>query len=343
MTEAWALVAALPAALCALAIVLLSRSPLARVLVDRPNARSLHEVPTQRFGGIGLMAAALPVAAWCAGGHYGVVLACALALAIVSGIDDWRSLPVAVRLSAHAAAAAVAVAALAGAQADGIGVVSGIAIVLGVVWMTNLYNFMDGADGLAGLMTLIGFGAMAFAAIVADQLALAMACGAIASAGAGFLGFNFPPARIFLGDAGSIPLGFLAAALGLHGVLSGAWPAWFPLLTFSPFVVDATVTLGKRLVRGERIWIAHRDHYYQRLVLGGWSARRLAAAEALLMLCTAASALYALGQGQMLQCGILVGSSVLYAILIALVETRRDSNKNMNGTGARKSNGTPGE
>ena len=209
--------------------------------------------------------------------------------------------------------------------------------------MTNLYNFMDGADGLAGLMAVIGFGAMAAAAFIANDLALSMACAAIASAGAGFLAFNFPPARIFLGDAGSIPLGFLAAMLGAHGAHSGAWPWWFPLLVFSPFIVDASVTIARRLISGERIWIAHRNHYYQRLVLSGWSARRLAAAEGCLMVCSAASALYALGQGRMLQCAILVGWPVLYAILVALIETKRDPNKNMNGSGARKSNGAPGE
>jgi UDP-GlcNAc:undecaprenyl-phosphate GlcNAc-1-phosphate transferase len=343
VSEAWPVVLALPAAIAALVIVLLAHSRLARVLVDHPNARSLHEVPTQRIGGIGLMAGALAVAAWCAGGRYSAVLACALALALLSAVDDWRSLPVGVRLPAHAAAAAIGIATLAWEAPDALGPALALALVLAIVWMTNLYNFMDGADGLAGLMTVIGFGAMSTAAFVAGDLALAMACAAIASAGAGFLAFNFPPARIFLGDAGSIPLGFLAATLGAHGAHSGAWPWWFPLLAFSPFVVDASVTLGKRLIRGERIWIAHRHHYYQRLVLGGWSARRLVAAEGLLMVCTAASALYALGQERMLQCGILIGWPILYVILIAIIEMKRDSNKNMNGSGARKSNGAPGE
>jgi len=79
-----------------------------------------------------------------------------------------------------------------------------------------------------------------------------------------------------MGDAGSIPLGYLAAALGLAGWSSGLWPIAFPLLVFSPFIVDASVTLAKRLSRGEKIWQAHRSHYYQRLVRMGWSHRRLA-------------------------------------------------------------------
>ena len=97
-----------------------------------------------------------------------------------------------------------------------------------------------------------------------------------------------------MGDAGSIPLGFLAAAIGILGNLVNAWPWWFPLLVFSPFIVDATVTLLKRTVSGKKIWVAHREHYYQRLVLLGWSHKKLAIAEYALMLACAASALYAL-------------------------------------------------
>jgi len=101
----------------------------------------------------------------------------------------------------------------------------------------------------------------------------------IAAAAAAFLVFNFDPARIFLGDAGSTTLGFLAAGLGLIGWRSGTWPLGVPLLVFSPFIVDASVTLAKRMARGEKFWQAHRSHYYQRLVLSGWSHRKTAVAE----------------------------------------------------------------
>lgn len=118
-----------------------------------------------------------------------------------------------------------------------------------------------------------------------------MTCMAIAGAAIGFLACNFPPARVFMGDAGSVPLGFLAGAFGLAGWRAGIWPLWFPLLVFSPFIFDATVTLGRRLSRGERVWQAHRDHAYQRLILAGWSHRRLALTAWLLMVASAASAL----------------------------------------------------
>lgn len=307
-----------PPAIAAAAIALLLRSRASRLLVDHPNARSLHVTPTPRLGGIGVMAGFLPVAAWLAGTGFGLVLACAGVLAVISAVDDWRSLPVAVRLGAHLAAGLAMGYTLAGS----IGVGAAVGLALATAWMTNLYNFMDGSDGLSGTMALLGFGTLSLAAVQAGQLPLALVCGAAASASAGFLAFNLPPARVFLGDAGSVPLGFLAAALGGCGAANGAWPGWFPLLVFSPFIVDASLTLARRALRGERVWIAHRSHYYQRLVLSGWSPRRLLAAEFALMLAAAACALVALRAGEMLQCGILVGWSFLLVALVVAIEIR---------------------
>src|SRR6185312_12884493 len=106
-------------------------------------------------------------------------------------------------------------------------------------------------NGLAGGMTVVGFGAYAIAAHAQSAGDLAMAASAIAGAALGFLGWNFDPARIFLGDAGSVTLGFLAAAIGFLGWQREVWPVWFPLLVFSPFILDATVTLLVRMRRGE--------------------------------------------------------------------------------------------
>src|SRR4030095_6825063 len=130
--------------------------------------------------------------------------------------------------------------------------------------------------GLAGGMAVIGFGTYGLAAWLAGSSEFALLAWSIAAASAAFLLFNFPPARVFMGDAGSIPLGFLCGALGAYGIANEAWPAWFPLLVFSPFSVDASVAIARRVLRGERFWIAHRSHYYQRLVLSGWGRRRLA-------------------------------------------------------------------
>ncbi len=162
---------------------------------------------------------------------------------------------------------------------------------LAVVWMTNLYNFMDGADGLAGGMAAIGFGALALAALLGGAPELAAFCAAIAAVALAFLRFNFPPAQIFMGDTGSIPLGFLAATLGIFGMQQNLWPWPFPLLVFLPFIADASVTLFRRALRGEKIWQAHRSHYYQRVVLLGASHRQLALVAYVLMLAGASGAL----------------------------------------------------
>jgi UDP-N-acetylmuramyl pentapeptide phosphotransferase/UDP-N-acetylglucosamine-1-phosphate transferase len=163
--------------------------------------------------------------------------------------------------------------------------------VLALMWFTNLYNFMDGSDGLAGGMAVAGFGAYAIAAWQSGDPALATAAAGTAAAALGFLAFNFHPARVFMGDSGSIPLGFLAGAMGLAGWRDGLWPLWFPVLAFGPFVADASATLARRVLRGERFWQAHRTHYYQRLVQLGWGHRRTAFAEYALMLLCAAVAL----------------------------------------------------
>ena len=319
--SALALAAIVPAVVAFAIIAGLRRSRWAARLADHPNERSLHAAPTPRVGGIGIAAAASPfVPAFAGSGALAAIAACALALLVVSLFDDFRSLPIEVRLPAHAVAAAVVVLALAQpSQPWPGGGIGAFAAVVGIVWAANLFNFMDGADGLAGGMGVIGFGALAGAATLAGHQALAVTCAAIASACAGFLAHNFPPARVFLGDGGSIPLGFLAGALGLHGWLSGAWPAWFAPLVFSPFIVDATVTLATRAARRERFWRAHRGHGYQRLALAGWPRRRLALAAWGLMLAAAASALWALRAGEMVQCAILFVWSAAYVLLVLAV------------------------
>jgi UDP-N-acetylmuramyl pentapeptide phosphotransferase/UDP-N-acetylglucosamine-1-phosphate transferase len=304
-----------------IAIALLRRSRLAHRLQDRPNERSLHVDPTPRVGGIGLLIGALPVAALQASQPILVVLGCALALALVSALDDVRSLPIEVRLPAHVGAALLALLAIASPPAgDATGSWLVLATgLLAIAWMTNLFNFMDGADGLAAGMAIIGFGTLSIAAAHANAIALAWACAALAFASAGFLVHNFPPARVFLGDAGSIPLGFLAGALGIEGTIEGAWPWWFPVLVFLPFIADATVTVSRRLLRGETIWRAHREHFYQRVALAGMPRRRLALAAYALMLAVAVSALASLSQGALVRCAIIFGWLGVHALMFALL------------------------
>jgi UDP-N-acetylmuramyl pentapeptide phosphotransferase/UDP-N-acetylglucosamine-1-phosphate transferase len=190
---------------------------------------------------------------------------------------------------------------------------------LALTWMTNLYNFMDGSDGLAGGMTMFGFFFYGVAAWLAGSTAFALANFSVAAAAAAFLVFNFHPARIFMGDAGAVPLGFLAGAFGIMGWLEHAWPWWFPALVFSPFIVDASATLARRLARRERVWEAHRDHYYQRVVQLGWGHRGTALAEYAVMAACGALALVALALPVAWQAAILAASIAVYGALIVAI------------------------
>ena len=287
-----------------------------RIALDRPNERSLHELPVPRVGGLVLVSVAV-IAMLIAAPSLRPPAALAAALMLLSAWDDRHGLPVALRLAAHLAAALAAAWLLLPASAPWVWLAS----MLALTWAMNLYNFMDGSDGLAGGMALIGFAALAIAAGGAAP-ELALACAAVAAAAAGFLRHNFCPARVFLGDAGSIPLGFLAGALGLAGWAQARWPLWFPLLVFSPFVVDATFTLASRVARGHRPWHAHREHAYQRMVAGGFGHRGTALAWYALMLACAASALAALRSEASLQGWLLGGWGVVYVVLLAAVRVR---------------------
>ena len=283
--------------------------------MDHPNERSLHSMPTPRVGGLGMMVGLGVASIWLAGGMLLPVILSALVLSALSILDDVRGLPVMLRFLAHFIAA---VACLMTLEVSGWALLAGT---LTVVWMTNLYNFMDGSDGLAGGMAVIGFGALALAAWLGNAPGLAALCAAIAAAALAFLRFNFPPARVFMGDAGSSPLGFLAAVLGILGAMQHIWPWLFPLLVFSPFIVDASVTLIRRALRGEKIWRAHRSHYYQRVVLLGASHRQLVWAAYTLMLASAALAFTLLAWPQY-TAWLLILWAVTYLLIFLAIDRR---------------------
>ena len=309
------------AALLAFAICLgLSRllaSRFASFALDRPNERSLHERPVPRTGGIAVLAGSAVAFAFGAAPLWLPALL-ALALAALSFTDDLAHMPTAVRLAAHLAAAGVVAWYLLSPVHPFVLVV----LALAVAWTTNLYNFMDGSDGLAGGMTLIGFGAYAVAARLAGDPALAAFSLALCAASGAFLLYNFHPARIFLGDVGSVPLGFLAGALGLAGWVDDAWPLWFPALVFAPFMCDATLTLLKRLVRRERVWQAHRDHYYQRLVRMGFGHRGTAWIEYAAMLGCALAGLAARAAPPPVQALIIAAAALALGSVAVWVDIR---------------------
>lgn len=249
-------------------------------ILDRPNARSLHTRPTPMTGGIAMVIAFTCAALLACLAHANMqasIWICVSTLLIftISFIDDCLDISALIRLCVHFAAATLLL-----SQTNlwivqlpipaidwTLPLVFSVPLsLLFVVWMTNLYNFMDGMDGIAGGMALFGFGTFAVLAAIAGETSFMLMSVLVACAATGFLVFNFPPAKIFMGDAGSSSLGFLAAAFSLWGVQLEIFPLWVALLIFSPFIIDATVTLIKRLLRGEKVWEAHKTHYYQRLV-----------------------------------------------------------------------------
>ena len=307
----------LPAAVCSALLWIMLRSAASRLPLDVPNARSLHGRPIPRIGGIGVFAG-LAICATAGVIPFAPPLLVAFALAAVSLVDDFSHLPVVLRLAAHFAAASfVAWHVLAPMNSIELAF-----LVVAIAWLTNLFNFMDGSDGLAAGMALIGFGTYALAAWLAGDGDLAVLCVAIASASAGFLLYNFPPVSVFLGDAGSVPLGFLAGAIGISGWRNDLWPLWFPVLVFAPFIGDATLTLVKRALRRERVWQAHREHYYQRLVQMGFGHRGTAAVGYGVMLLCAAAAFYGRNREFTLQTIVLGAAFVFLGALGAWIDLR---------------------
>jgi UDP-N-acetylmuramyl pentapeptide phosphotransferase/UDP-N-acetylglucosamine-1-phosphate transferase len=292
------------------ALLALLLRPAGGLPLDRPNDRSLHGRALPRGGGIAIWVGWLAGTLWVTGPRPWL-----LPLLAVIGIslwDDRQGVPAALRLAVQAGAAGLWV----WLEAPGVNAVGAI---LAIVWMANLYNFMDGSDGLAGSMTIVGFAAYAAAGGWAGDPDAVLFL-ALAAATAPFLLRNLPPAKVFLGDVGSVPLGFLAAAFGIAGWSAGVWGAWFPPLVFLPFVADASLTLARRLLSGARVWQAHREHYYQRLVQLGWGHERTLKLYAALMLGCAGSAVFAAVKAPDLGPFLLVGWSALLALLYLGIE-----------------------
>jgi UDP-N-acetylmuramyl pentapeptide phosphotransferase/UDP-N-acetylglucosamine-1-phosphate transferase len=309
-------------AACACAAILwaLLRTGIAwRLATDIPNDRSLHIVPTPRVGGWGIVPVAVMATLLLAPTLWYAALGTAF-LAAISQIDDRRGLSARVRFTAHLCAV-IGLVVLFPADAP-----LWFLVILAflMIWLVNLYNFMDGADGLAGGMALFGFAGYAAGALLSVHPLpeLAWSATAVSGAALGFLLFNFHPARIFLGDAGSISLGFLAGALGYWGWRAGVWPVWFPVLVFAPFIADASITLARRLLRGEKFWQAHREHYYQRMVRSGIGHTRTALTWYVLMLAGIMLAVYALGRSVTFQSCVLAAWIAVLCATGAWVDLR---------------------
>jgi UDP-N-acetylmuramyl pentapeptide phosphotransferase/UDP-N-acetylglucosamine-1-phosphate transferase len=245
------------------------------------NDRTMHKVPVPAGAGLVIVAVSLVLWAHARGPalevRQALLLGLFAGLAAVSWLDDRRPLSPAVRLLAQAAAVAVCLAAAA-PEARLLPLIprSVELALLGLAWLwfINLYNFMDGIDGLAAAETIaVALGYLAVAALAGLSTPFAQLALMIAAATAGYLVWNWHPARVFMGDAGSVPLGFMLGWLMIELAYKAHWAAALILPLY--FVSDATWTLVKRLWRGQKPWQAHREHFYQRAVLGGASPARV--------------------------------------------------------------------
>ena len=306
-------------------------------LLDLPNARSLHRTPTPRGGGLGIcVGLVIGLAIWWivapAAGETPLWPALLVVgfVTFVSFLDDLHPLAFSVRLIAHGAAAAMLLWLVGPFEVLRIPLLGFFAVawwglLLSLLWcvgLTNAYNFMDGIDGIAAMQGLVGGLAWGAIGLTVSQPIVAVLGFLVAAACGAFLRFNWHPARIFMGDVGSGTLGMLFAAIPLLANAASpgeGWAAPVGVLVVWPFVFDAGATFLCRLFRGEHVFSAHRSHYYQRLVLAGWSHPRVAGLYGMLALATGGGALViALGDtlAGLFAWGSALGTAIILPFLV---------------------------
>jgi Fuc2NAc and GlcNAc transferase len=272
---------------CALTGVV-RRYAIARGILDVPNARSSHTEVTPRGGGLAIAAVFLggiavlgllriiPAhLAW-------ALLGGGLPVSIVGWLDDKKGVSAQSRAVVHFLSATWAVGMLGGYPHLSLGVTrvslgmfGSVLAIVAVVWMVNLYNFMDGIDALAGSETVVVGLVSGVLLLAGGRIALGLAACLLAASAGGFLAWNWPPAKIFMGDVSSGLLGFTFGVLAVASENAGGLPFLGWVLLLSVFVVDATATLLRRILAGQRWYDAHRTHAYQLAVSSGYSHKRV--------------------------------------------------------------------
>jgi len=299
--------------------------------MDHPNERSLHEKPVPKGGGLGILAGLVlsTILLHLLSNELLWVAGLALILGGFSFLDDLYHLSPLIRFLVQGLLAGILLTQV--GWPNELPLPGGpvwptvIGIIFGwlfVVWMTNLYNFMDGMDGFAGGMTVFGFAALALLGWLGGDSDFAVLCAAIAAAAIGFLWFNFPPARLFMGDVGSASLGFLVAGLILYAHRQKVFPLWVGAMVFFPFILDATITLARRLLHGEQVWQPHCSHYYQRLVRMGWGHRKTVLWEYGIMALCVLAALCAVRRDVAGQWAVLMAVLLVHISAMAWIDVR---------------------
>ena len=278
----WLILLTVTAVGAALGTALLRSYAIRSGLIDQPNPRSSHSLPTPRAGGVAIVAASLAGMVFLAAIHllplrmFVALAGGGLAVAAVGFIDDRRPLPARVRFIVHIGAAVWCLGWLGGlpplrvaVHIVHLGWAGYLLGALAIVWVLNLFNFMDGIDGIAASEAVFVTGSGAVIAWLLTPLtAVGPVAAVVLAACAGFLVWNWPPAKIFMGDVGSGYLGYMIAALAVAAGHENPAAVWVWLILGGSFFVDATVTLARRSLRGDRVHEAHRSHAYQ------WLARR---------------------------------------------------------------------
>jgi Fuc2NAc and GlcNAc transferase len=320
-------------------------------ILDVPTERSSHKTPTARGGGLAIAVVlftailGVAIAGWMPTDIAVALVGGGVIVAGVGWVDDRRGVQPLLRVVAHGSAALWAIYWLhgfptlqAGIHVLRLGAWGSALAFVGIIWAINLYNFMDGIDGLAateGLTAGLTAGALL---LWQAQLGLGLIALIVAAASAGFLRRNWPPASIFMGDVGSGLLGYVFSVLAIASERSSALPLLVWVMILGIFVVDATLTVIRRLAKGERFYLAHRSHAYQRLAQIGWTHQRVVCSIAVTNMVLACLAVVGVVRPDVLLWMVLIAAGLIVAAYIVIERIGSSVQQNLPGRALSRSN-----
>ena len=308
-------------------------------ILDQPNQRSSHVAPTPRGGGIAIILVIVASSLWMSRSHKDQLMWVAPLVAVLVGIislvDDVRGVSAGVRFATHIGGALVLIWGLGftisvgpmAVLAEQLQLPLPLIILLMMLWLvgyTNAFNFMDGINGIAG--TQAGVSAFAMAAVAGVSIgrwdsAPVMVSLAVSGAALGFLPHNFPKARMFMGDVGSAPLGLLLSFLVLWICREHSFHLFIPLaMIHANFILDTSVTLLRRIARGDRWLDSHREHFYQRLVRAGFSHTAVTSCEGFLLIMVSIISVLVARSSTAVQLGALATVIFIWGVFFSIAE-----------------------
>ncbi len=292
-------------------------------MVDNPNERTMHTGSIPRGGGLVICLFVLMALIYFSvfsdrGTLFIGLAACLTAWMALSWSDDRVDLSPRFRFAMQIAIAALTVSLLGWVNVFwgmSFGLLGSVLSVIGILWMANLYNFMDGMDGLAASQSIVASITLGVWFHYLGDLQLAMVCTVVAAASYGFLMWNWQPANVFMGDVGSVSLGAFFATLMIVAANRHGLPIDSLLMIFSVFIADATITLANRLRKGEKVWLPHRSHFYQRAGLAGAKHAHVVIVGIVMMILSALLATFSVLNRDII--GLIIGANVVLLVLAA--------------------------